>query len=333
MLVSTVTVLTRTWPGLHVINEDRIRCDPELGLYAVLDGECNGGLAADVALGCFRDHRDELRNTIELGTEATRAALARTVEAAAKEVFAVSAKPDSRGCGTTLTCCVILPSHLVIAHVGDSRLYRLEARGWRLLTMDHSLVWDLRRSGALVDLMEMIRDHSTVITRALGFQPDVAIDIEVLPHGGEPLLLCTDGAWRPFDPNLMGIGPTELDGEELADWIRERHEEDGERDDASVVIVGQRADMHGDPGIVGSGGTVAHRRCQRGARAGWHNIGIPAGCRRFCGVLSWPTCCLWIGAATDRGMACEEGGSDVDEKCLDPGRCRGRRVARGLRIH
>ena len=124
-----------------------------------------------------------------------------------------------------------------MAHVGDSRLYRLEARRWRLLTMDHSLVWDLRRSGALVDLREMIRDHSTVITRMLGMPLPIEADIEVLPHRGEPLLLLTDTAWRPFDPDLMGIGPPALDGEELLDWIRDRHVEDGERDDASVVIV------------------------------------------------------------------------------------------------
>jgi len=103
--------------------------------------------------------------------------------------------------------------------------------------MDHSLVWDLRRSGALVDLREMIRDHSTVITRMLGMPLPIEADIEVLPHRGEPLLLLTDTAWRPFDPDLMGIGPPALDGEELLDWIRDRHVEDGERDDASVVIV------------------------------------------------------------------------------------------------
>lgn len=161
-----------------------------------------------------------------------------------RAVYAVSSKPESRGCGTTLTACIVLPDHLVVVHVGDSRLYRLEARGWRLLTMDHSLVWDLRRSGGFVDLRQMIRDHSTVITRALGFESDPAIDIEVLPHGGESLLLLTDGAWRPFDPDLMGHGPPALDGQELLDWIRERHVEDGERDDASVVVVAENA-LHG----------------------------------------------------------------------------------------
>jgi len=233
----TVTVLTRTWSGPHAVNEDRILCDPEAGLFAVLDGECCGGLAADVALESMRDHRDELPGAVQVGAEAVRDALARAVEAAAGAVYAVASNAESRGIGTTLTCCIVLPGYLIVAHVGDSRLYRLEARGWNLLTMDHSLVWDIRRSGALVDLREMVRDHSTVITRMLGMAVLVATDIEVLAHAGEPLLLLTDGAWRPFDPDLMGIGPPALGGEELLDWLRSRHVEDGERDDASVVIV------------------------------------------------------------------------------------------------
>lgn len=99
-------------------------------------------------------------------------------------------------------------------------------------------MWDIRASARTGEISRLIEDHANVITRALGFPLPVAVDLMNPPHDGTPLLLCTEGAWRPFDRNLMGHGPPDLLGAELADWLRDRHVEDGERDDACLVIVG-----------------------------------------------------------------------------------------------
>src|SRR4051794_14889997 len=87
--------------------------------------------------------------------------------------------------------------YLCAPHVGDSRLYCRHSTGWQCVTTDHSLVQDVRRSGSDNDLNELIADHSNVITRALGFVPEVEIDTIVVPRLGVfDAFLCTDGLWR-----------------------------------------------------------------------------------------------------------------------------------------
>jgi len=88
------------------------------------------------------------------------------------------ASPDFRGMGTTATALVLLPAGAMVAHVGDSRAYRL--RGVRLeqLTFDHSLVWEIRAAGQMPDAEVPSYISKNIITRSLGPNAAVQVDLE-----------------------------------------------------------------------------------------------------------------------------------------------------------
>lgn len=102
---------------------------------------------------------------------------------------------DFQRMGTTCTSLVLREDGAYVAHVGDSRAYRVRRDRIDQLTFDHSLEWELRRRGRL-DLQEaMLQDHRNVITRSLGPEPEVEVDLEgpfpVLPD--DVFVLCSDG--------------------------------------------------------------------------------------------------------------------------------------------
>ena len=105
------------------------------------------------------------------------------------------ASDDFRGMGTTADALVLLPYGAVIAHVGDSRVYRWRRRCIEQLTFDHSLVWELRAAGHIPDDEIPWHIPTSVITRSLGPHPDVEVDLEgPFPvETGDTFLLCSDG--------------------------------------------------------------------------------------------------------------------------------------------
>lgn len=98
------------------------------------------------------------------------------------------------GMGTTVTAASIITRELTIAHVGDSRAYILRDGRLTQLTEDHSLVHELMREGRLTPEEAANHPQRSVITRALGTEPELEVDIlEDLLHPGDVLLLTTDG--------------------------------------------------------------------------------------------------------------------------------------------
>ena len=116
-----------------------------------------------------------------------------------------AANKDFQGMGTTCSALLLLPQGALIAHVGDSRVYRI--RGGRIdqLTFDHSLVWELIRRNHMDPEHAARTVPKNVITRSLGPDPQVEVDIEG-PNPVEPgdaFLLCSDGLTGPVtDPEL-----------------------------------------------------------------------------------------------------------------------------------
>ena len=105
------------------------------------------------------------------------------------------ANDDFRGMGTTIDTLVLLASGAIVAHVGDSRVYRWRRRRIEQLTFDHSLVWELRAAGHIPDDEIPWQIPTNVITRSLGPNPNVLIDLEgPFPvETGDTFLLCSDG--------------------------------------------------------------------------------------------------------------------------------------------
>jgi protein phosphatase len=116
--------------------------------------------------------------------------------------------PDFRSMGTTTSAILLLPIGGVIAHVGDSRVYRLRGQTFEQLTFDHSLVWEMQQAGEVSE--EMIRNSSipkNVITRSLGPSPVVQVDLEgPFPlKAGDRFLLCSDGLSGQIADEEIGL--------------------------------------------------------------------------------------------------------------------------------
>jgi serine/threonine protein phosphatase PrpC len=105
------------------------------------------------------------------------------------------ANAEFQGMGTTCSVLVLLPRHALIAHVGDSRVYRLRNSRLDQLTFDHSLVWEMQAAGQLPcgDVANFIPKN--IITRSLGPHAEVQVDLEgpLEIEAGDTFLLCSDG--------------------------------------------------------------------------------------------------------------------------------------------
>jgi len=121
--------------------------------------------------------------------------LAAVVRRANDVIFRMSREDDSRaGMGTTLTAVHVGERDVAIAHVGDSRAYRLRDGELSRLTEDHSLVEEMRRRGQLTAEEADEHPQRSIITRALGPEPDVLVDTRSwAARDGDVLLLCSDG--------------------------------------------------------------------------------------------------------------------------------------------
>jgi protein phosphatase len=129
--------------------------------------------------------------------------LEETIEGANRTIHELARKdPGLAGMGTTTTAAIVdLEGEAVaIGHVGDSRAYRL--RGGRLeqLTRDHSLVEEMRRKGQLTDAQAEDHPQRSIITRALGPEPEVQVDVQTVPaQHDDVFLICSDGLTTMLD--------------------------------------------------------------------------------------------------------------------------------------
>ena len=123
--------------------------------------------------------------------------LRETIEAANREINErAKADPSLAGMGTTITAAIVnaQSEEVAIGHVGDSRAYRLRGGKLERLTRDHSLVEEMRRKGQLTDAQAEDHPQRSIITRALGPEPEVEVDVQTVPAApGDVFLLCSDG--------------------------------------------------------------------------------------------------------------------------------------------
>jgi len=170
-------------------NEDSFFVRPPI--FVVADG-MGGAQAGEVASRAAADAFD-----IDLPQSPPEQVLRETILAANRRIHELAREDPSRaGMGTTLTAAIVNAEReeVAIGHVGDSRAYRL--RGGRLeqLTRDHSLVEEMRRKGQLTDAQAEDHPQRSIITRALGPEPEVEPDVHTVSAApGDVFLICSDG--------------------------------------------------------------------------------------------------------------------------------------------
>jgi protein phosphatase len=166
-------------------------------VFVVADG-MGGAQAGEVASKVAAESFDR-----ELPAAAPERVLTETIEAANRRIHErARTDPDLTGMGTTTTAVIVdLESEEVaIGHVGDSRAYRLRGGRFERLTRDHSLVEEMRRKGQLTEAQAEDHPQRSIITRALGPEPEVKVDVQTVPaQAGDVFLICSDGLTTMLD--------------------------------------------------------------------------------------------------------------------------------------
>jgi protein phosphatase len=179
-------------------NEDMYVLQPPL--FAVADGMggANAGeIASSLAAAALQESDGEAT-----GGEARVAGL---IQEANRRVFTrANEDREASGMGTTMTVALVEEDRVAIGHVGDSRAYLFREGALEQLTDDHSLVAELVRSGKLTPEEAEIHPQRSVITRAVGTEPDVDVDtFSVEGAAGDLFLICSDGLTDMVDEETI----------------------------------------------------------------------------------------------------------------------------------
>lgn len=202
--------------------------------FAVADGMGGaraGEVASRIAVEAFEAQRDESSSP-----EAQLTAIAR---AANRKIYELAQGDESRaGMGTTLSAVMVSDHDIAVGHVGDSRVYRWRDDQLERLTHDHSLVEELVRQGKLSPQDAENHPQKSVITRALGPEPDVEVETFTCPSRDEDVyLICSDGLTTMVPEErvaevIRGRSSLRQAAEEL---VRTANESGG-RDNITVVL-------------------------------------------------------------------------------------------------
>jgi protein phosphatase len=152
----------------------------------------------------------------ELASAPPEQLLRQTIEGANRTIHEHAREdPGLAGMGTTITAAIVDPEaeEVAIGHVGDSRAYRLRKGKLERLTRDHSLVEEMRRKGQLTEAQAEDHPQRSIITRALGPEPEVDVDLQTVPaQAGDVFLICSDGLTTMLDDDhiarLLGRAST-----------------------------------------------------------------------------------------------------------------------------
>jgi protein phosphatase len=150
-----------------------------------------------------------------------------------------TANKDFQGMGTTCSTLLLLPEGALIAHVGDSRVYRIRGSRIDQLSFDHSLVWELVRRNHLSPEHAQKAVPRNVITRSLGPDPTVEVDLEgPLPvEQGDVYLLCSDGLSGPVPDAAIGAIAAHFHPDDATRYLIHLANLRGGTDNITVVVL------------------------------------------------------------------------------------------------
>jgi serine/threonine protein phosphatase PrpC len=213
-------------------NEDSLVVRPPL--FAVADG-MGGAKAGEVASAVAVDAVEGAQES----SEPIEAQLANIVRDANRRIYDLAVADESRrGMGTTLTLAKLHGDEVSLAHVGDSRAYRLRGGELEQLTRDHSLVAELERSGQITPEAAEHHPQRSIITRALGPEPDVEVDTYTLAgRDGDVFLICSDGLTSMIsDDEVASILRSAGSLDEAADELVRAANQSGGKDNITVIL-------------------------------------------------------------------------------------------------
>jgi serine/threonine protein phosphatase PrpC len=253
---AAVSHVGRQRPG----NEDAHLVRPPL--YAVADG-MGGARAGEVASEMAVTALAELLTQPPADDDEAAALLAAAAAEANSRIYAAASEDRTRsGMGTTLTALLLRGDHALLAHIGDSRAYLLRGDELTQLTQDHSLVAEMVREGRLAPDEARQHPYRSVLSRALGTEPDAEVDeLRVDLMAGDVLLLCSDGLSGPVPPDKLRKGLAAGDPDKAARRLVDEALRHGGPDNITAVVL-QLSDGAADSGadaaetlVMPAGGT------------------------------------------------------------------------------
>ena len=205
-LAQALSAASLTDPGrVRDHNEDCIESRPDIGLFVLADGMGGynaGEVASGMATSLISDGLEEAwnpRDVARMGRDESKRLSERLITEqiarANNAIYTTSQNnPECAGMGTTLVVTLFYDNFLTVAHIGDSRLYRLRGESMEQVTRDHSLLQEQLDSGLITPEEAKLSQNKNLVTRALGIDPTVEPEIHVYEtQPDDTYLLCSDG--------------------------------------------------------------------------------------------------------------------------------------------
>jgi PPM family protein phosphatase len=238
-------------------NEDSYGAAPELGLFVLSDGmgglacgEVASRLAVETVIRESRRAKASSRpngDSIEgVSVESNR--LVAAIRAANEAIHRTAqSKGSDQQMGATIVAVRIAGERMSLAHVGDSRAYRLRGEKLEQLTSDHSFVAEQVRQGRMTEREAGRSGLQNVLVRALGIGPEVEVDVaEELVLEDDTLLLCSDGLTRELtDAQIAAVLGECNDQQEAADQLVDAAKQAGGGDNITAIVLRRAAKSAG----------------------------------------------------------------------------------------
>jgi protein phosphatase len=175
------------------------------------------------------------------GEEIAHVLLREQIAKANTSIFqAAQSQPQYAGMGTTLVVALFHDNKITVAHIGDSRLYRLRGDEFAQVTRDHSLLQEQIDSGVITPQQARQSQNKNLVTRALGIDPVVEAEIhDYTTEKGDIYLLCSDGLCDMVSDEEIGLALQTLSSnlKLCAQHLVQTANDNGGRDNVSVILV------------------------------------------------------------------------------------------------
>ena len=265
-LSQVLEIASCTDPGMvRSHNEDSIASDPASGLVVLADGMGGynaGEVASGMATTVITTEIGQLLARVkpyDIDPESNEVIAGQLVreqvlKANASIYHAAQSQPQYAGMGTTLVVCLFYDNKALVAHLGDSRLYRMRGGTLKQVTRDHSLLQEQIDSGLVTAEQAKHAQHKNLVTKALGIDPTVEPEIrEYETRPGDIYLLCSDGLCDMVADEDIGMTLEAL-GANLklaAQQLVQMANDNGGKDNVSVILVRVQREYPAARGVVG----------------------------------------------------------------------------------
>jgi PPM family protein phosphatase len=245
-------------------NEDCYRLAPELNLFVLSDGmggltcgEIASALAVDTILECCRE--GSAKRSLQPDGDPSEAAstitkhLAEAVRRANEAVYhRAEENLSGKQMGATVVAVQFVGNRMSVAHIGDSRAYRLRGEDFKQLTEDHSFVEEEVRLGRMTRQEAGNSTMQNVLVRALGVDSEVEVDVsEEIVMNGDTVLLCSDGLTRELsDDQIAAVLRERPDPRDAASGLVDFAKQAGGADNITAIVLRPHAKRAGVRGWV-----------------------------------------------------------------------------------